>query len=82
MNPSNVITLGRDVPFVTQTEIDPDNVLDGARTQNLETIIVVGQHEDGTLYLASSEPDKAHIALFLERAKAMIMDCYKQEDYR
>lgn len=51
---TEIIQLPGSKPTITEDDISPKVVLDGAIEKDLETAIVVGVTKDGDLYLASS----------------------------
>lgn len=68
--PENVEVLDVD----TSHELEIERVLQSAHDTKLESVIVVGQHEDGELYLLCSDPDVGGNNLLLDRAKAEILN--------
>jgi hypothetical protein len=58
----------------TTLEIPPDRVLDGAKTEELQTVFVVGWCKTGESYFASSTGDCAELLLLLELAKKSVME--------
>jgi hypothetical protein len=56
---------------VTHRDIDPAQVLDGAR--NLPCVVVLGYDKDGAEYFASSVADGADVLWLLERLKAQLL---------
>ncbi len=65
---SNVIPIGG----YTRLDIDPDKVLDGAK-ENLETVLVLGDCEDGEFYCAASTSDKNKLLFMIELFKFKLM---------
>lgn len=57
----------------TTLDIPPQNVIDGASKAELETVVVVGVQEDGSLYLASSTGHNGEIMWLFECAKHQLM---------
>lgn len=60
--------------------IDPEKVLEGAKEAGLAEVIVVGEEEDGTLYIAFSSGVLEDSIALLERAKYRIVRAMEQED--
>ena len=62
---TNIIPLG----CYTKLDIDPDNVLDGAKGA-LSTVIVIGHNkDDDTSYIAASTADKKRLLWMIEQFK-------------
>jgi len=62
---TNIIPLGG----YTKLDIDPDNVLDGAKGA-LSTVIVIGHNkDDDTSYIAASTADKKRLLWMIEQFK-------------
>lgn len=55
-------------------EIEVVDVLEGALKENLKTAIVIGEEEDGTLYIASSEGRLSKIYWLLALAQKEVLD--------
>lgn len=51
-----------------------DNILDGARDNNLTDIILIGVDEDDELYLASNSNSLPKLLFLLENAKLKLLD--------
>lgn len=49
--------------------IEPSRVLDGAKEQELSEVIVIGEHHDGSVYIAFSTEFASEVIALLERAK-------------
>ena len=52
---------------------EPGEVLADALDEKLETLIVIGFHEDGSLYFSSSSPDAGDAMLLLRRAELKLL---------
>lgn len=63
-------------PGSTKVDIPAANVLAGAASSDLKEAIVIGRHEDGSAFYASSLGDAGHILLELEKFKKLIMEAY------
>lgn len=59
------------VEFTGETiiPIPCERVLEAAKGYELSSVLVIGRHPDGTLYLAASHSEMGEILLLLERAK-------------
>lgn len=57
----------------TVLPIPCERVLEGARLQELSSVLVIGRHDDGTLYLGCSHAELGEIILMLERAKMQFL---------
>lgn len=53
--------------------IDPERVLNGAKERGLAEVVIVGEDEDGELYIAFSSEHTAEVILLLERAKHRVI---------
>ena len=58
--------------------IDPERVLDGSKEAGLLDVIVVGEEEDGSLYIAFSSGVLEDSIAMLERAKYRIVTAMEQ----
>jgi hypothetical protein len=65
---SNVVPL-----FAETIDLPAEDVLRGAIAKDLEGVIVIGRHRDGSTYLASSIGYKPDIAWHMEEAKALLL---------
>lgn len=72
MEKDNVVVL--DVE--TSLDIPADRVLSGAMGE-LESVIVIGRRNNGTLYVASSMADAAEFVFMVELAKRQVLDSFK-----
>jgi hypothetical protein len=63
-------------PGSTKVDVPAKNVIDGAVAADLKEAIIIGRHQDGTAFYASSLGDAGHILLELEKCKKMIMEAY------
>lgn len=61
----------------TTLDLQPERVLDGAKSAGLADVVVCGVTNNGELWVGSSSADTASILLTLERAKAF---CIRQID--
>lgn len=63
------------IEFTAETfaDIDPDDVLDGAKGQ-LTEVLVIGRDNEGQLYLASSIADAGDQLLLLELLKRELVE--------
>ena len=52
---------------------DPGAVLSDALDQKLETLVVIGFHEDGSFYFSSSSPDGGDALWLLRAAELKLM---------
>lgn len=57
----------------TKAPIPPEKIISGAAEQKFDRVIVIGVLEDGTSYLAFSDPDGGHVVWDMERAKYALM---------
>jgi hypothetical protein len=60
--------------------IDPERVLEGAKEARLLEVIVVGEEEDGSLYIAFSSGVLEDSIAMLERAKYKLIKAMDEED--
>lgn len=58
---------------LTTLPIPVENVLDNA-PRDLTGVLVIGEQEDGELYVASSTSDKPYCVWLLEKAKKSLLD--------
>jgi hypothetical protein len=63
-------------PGPTKVDVPAANVLEAAVACDLKEAIVIGRHQDGSAYYASSLGDAGHILLELEKFKRMLMEAY------
>jgi hypothetical protein len=66
-------------PGITRLDSDPDLVLAGA-VHELDTVILIGVHKDGTEYFASSIADGADALWLLERLKKQLLEMPDDHD--
>jgi len=66
---SNVISMDGYI----RKDIDPDNILEGAKGQ-LKQVLVIGRCEDGDYYAAASTADKGKLLLAIEEFKLRLLD--------
>lgn len=61
-------------PLKTYTthDIDPDKILKAAIGE-VNPVLIVGDDQEGSLYMASSVADKGEILLLLERARLYLL---------
>lgn len=53
----------------------PDDILDAAKGRGLDTVLVIGNMENGELWFSGSASDMERVVFLLERAKRFAMDC-------
>ena len=58
----------------TTLDIPVDRVLDAAKEEVKDVVIVIGRQEDGKLYAASSISDVGDLLVLLELAKRTLLD--------
>lgn len=58
----------------TSHELEVNRVLQSAFDNELVSVVVIGQREDGSLYLLASDPDVGSANLLCDRAKAELLD--------
>lgn len=63
----------------TVLPINPENVLDGAKGRDLQTVVVLGRAADGQLYFASSHSDLAEVLLLLKRAEMQVVAMVEEQ---
>ena len=66
---SNVI----DWPGITTLDLEPDKVLQGAKNQ-LDDVLVLGWDKDGLLWISGSKAKKADALWLLECAKQSLLE--------
>lgn len=52
----------------------PVEVILNNAPRNLADVLVIGEHEDGNLYIASSTSDKGHCVWLIEKAKMSLLE--------
>ncbi len=57
---------------ITRLDTDPDRMLNAA-IGNMEHVVILGFHKDGSEYFAASQADGAQVLWHLERAKHKLM---------
>ena len=65
----NVVRLG----IQTTAPHTPDYILEAAKGNNFQDVIVIGMEADGGLWLSASTSDAERMVFLLERAKQMFM---------
>jgi hypothetical protein len=65
----NVIPLGN----ITKLDLPPDRILDAAKEQIGEGVVIVGWDSVGELYFSSSIADGGEVLWLLEKAKAALL---------
>ena len=63
-----------DFTGLTDLDIDPEKVLNGAKEAGLQNLIIVGEDSEGLLYVASSLGDLPKVYFLLELAKKQLLD--------
>jgi hypothetical protein len=63
-------------------ELDVNRVLQAAYDSGLSTVMVIGVHDDGEVYVLCSDPDVAQANLLCDRAKMHFLDELKQGKLR
>lgn len=71
--PDNVAVLDVD----TCHELDVDRVLQSAHDNKLARVLVIGEYEDGELYVLASDPDAGIANLMCDRAKLEFLDAVR-----
>lgn len=61
-------------PGVSRNPTPVPKILASAAGQRLQSVVVVGQREDGTLYFASSDSDGPGVLWLMELAKWELME--------
>lgn len=69
MSDDNVVTF--DHP--TKLDLPPERILNGALTQELSGVVVIGWTKDGEEYFASSMADGAEVIWLMERFKLQLL---------
>lgn len=57
----------------TTLDIPPGRVLDAAKEQEIDPVVVIGRNKDGELYLASSTGDILEVNWLLDLAKRELL---------
>jgi len=70
MENDNVIPLGN----ITRLDLPVDSVLDAAKEDISERVVVLGWDKDGELYFASSFADGGDVMWLLEKAKLALLN--------
>ncbi len=70
MENDNVIPLGN----ITRLDLPVDRVLDAAKEDISERVVVLGWDKDGELYFASSFADGGDVMWLLEKAKLALLN--------
>ena len=61
--------------------ISPEDLLDRAATLNLKSVVVIGEEQDGSGYLASTQNDPDDVLALLVNAIIMLsISCFKTDD--
>jgi len=66
--------MGKVIPLgcITKLDLEPDHVLEATKGK-LEGLIIIGYHQDGSEYFASTYSDGAEVLWLLERCKKMLL---------
>lgn len=67
-----------DLPVVTRLDMNPDKVLEGAKGE-LEQVIVIGYDKEGEEYFASSIAGGPECLWLMERFKASLLAITEEE---
>jgi hypothetical protein len=67
---TNIIKL----PVLTTLDIPVEDVLDGAHDAQLDDVLVIGYHENGELYIASSSASLADLYLMSNIASDFLLN--------
>lgn len=69
-NEDNVV----DLPVAFHGDIDAEIILDAAKNQDLDMMMVIGYDHDGEFYMATSSAYRGDHLLLLQRGIAEVMD--------
>lgn len=59
----------------------PEDLLDRAASLNLKSVVVIGEEQDGSGYLASTQNDPDDVLAFLVNAIIMLaISCFQTDD--
>lgn len=64
---------------VTTLDIPVDRVLEAAIGQGLEKVLIIGEEEDGKLYVACSTGNVGEVLVLMERAKNRLLKLLEDE---
>lgn len=67
---SNVVNL----PVITRLDLPADRILEKAKEADLEGVVLLGYHKDGSEYFASSYADGATALWLMERLKKQLLE--------
>ena len=67
---NNVIPIG----CVTRLDLPVDQVLEEAKKQGLEGVVILGYREDGEQYFASTYADGGNVLWLLEMCKKQLLE--------
>lgn len=73
---SNVV----DLNCITTLDIPTEKILEAAKENNLAEVIIIGTHEDGEEFFASSFSDGPTAVWMLERAKLELLTMADDDD--
>ncbi len=64
------------VPFtgITKLDLQPDRVLEAARGEEFEGIVIMGYKADGSEYFASTYADGGDVLWLIERCKLKLLE--------
>lgn len=74
MTDDNVV----EFPGETLLDIPPQSILEGAKEESLEQVLVVGVTKDGSSYFASSTADLYQVLWLLENAKMDVLETARE----
>jgi len=67
--------MGKVIDFngITTLDLDPQRVLDAAKNEELEGVVILGYTKDGDIYFASSYADGGEVNWLLDKCKLALL---------
>ena len=74
--------MGKVVDFngITTLDLDPQRVLDAAKKEELDGVVILGYTKDGKEYFASSYADGPEVNWLIDRVKAKLLATIDDEE--
>lgn len=74
---NNVVILGG----ITRLDVPVERIIDAAKAEDLDNIVILGYDKEGNEYFASSIASGPDVVWLFERAKKKLMDIVETNDH-
>jgi len=61
------------LPITTTAPHAPDDILERAKGQGMDCVVVIGRLDDGSLWISASSSDAERLVFLLELAKTQVL---------